>query len=106
MTMVVMLWGWVKVLRKYRLYILLGMVVAALLNAFARFWGEWKYFFGVLIAHLIFWQAVQSYLYGKNIFLGVGVVKEEDSKGLRLSACFVALAGYSFVFLFDGYPWG
>jgi hypothetical protein len=95
-----------RYLMKYRVKILFSMVFAAALNAVLRFWGSWEYFGGALITHLLFWQGVRSYLYGKTISTIGGAISEHDSKRARLGLCMAMFVGYLAVFMFDGAPWG
>ncbi|WP_249979062.1 hypothetical protein [Vreelandella olivaria] len=74
------------------------MIAAAFLHAAVRFWGDWKYFFGVLLFHVLFGQAVQAYLWGRDIFLGGGVVRVNDGKGVRLIAFIIYFVLYLAVF--------
>ncbi|MFB9867661.1 hypothetical protein [Vreelandella sulfidaeris] len=96
---------WLAWMKRYRAYILCLMVILSIFIAVLRFWGEWKYFFGMLIGQLFFGQAVQSYLYGKYISFGGGGVTVESSPCSRLVAFIVAFIGYLVMFLFNGYPW-
>lgn len=96
---------WFRLRDRWRKYFILLLAFSAILNAVIRFWGEWEYFFGALIGHWIFWQAVKAYLYDRTIWLGLGGAAMEDGTGARILAAILAFTGYFAMFFFNGYPW-
>ncbi|WP_249979061.1 DUF637 domain-containing protein, partial [Vreelandella olivaria] len=60
------------------------MALAAVVVRGFQVLGEWKYFGGVIIVNLLFGQAVQSYLWGKDIFMGGGGVTADGTGAVSL----------------------
>lgn len=97
--------SWVRWRNRYRWHISIFLALVAISNAVTRFWGEWELFFGALIGHVIFGQAIVAFLYDKPMVFGPGGADLEDGLGARVIAIIFAITGYCVMFLFNGYPW-
>ncbi len=96
---------WFRLRDRWRKHFVLLLAFAAILNAVIRFWGEWEYFFGALLGHYFFWQALQAFFYDRTMFFGPGSASMEDGAGARVFAAILAFTGYFAMFFFNGYPW-
>lgn len=95
-----------NLVRRYRFFIVWSMVFAAITHAAFRFWGEWWYFFSVLLAHFLPGQAVQAYLYGKTMSFGGGGPSAKESREFRLVFCVFLFVLYLSVFVFGDFVRG
>ncbi|WP_460125814.1 hypothetical protein [Pseudomonas sp. S2_C03] len=92
-------------LRRHRYVVLTLMIVATLVNAFARFTGDWERFWTVLMLQALFGQAVFNYLRGGTVQFatGGGLSKDANPMGRAALATF-ALAVYLVAFAYEGQP--
>lgn len=94
--------GTMKFLRRYQLLLLLLMSTASLINAFARFAGDWKSFWTVLILQVFFGQAVFAYIRGTTIHVAPGgrLSKDADPLG-RAGVAALSLVIYFLAFCYE-----
>lgn len=62
--------GWTRVKVRVRLGVAIGLGVTPTVLACLLLWGDWKNFYGALVGHYLFWQAIVAFLYDKTIWPG------------------------------------
>lgn len=89
-------------LRRYRYWLLALMVTAALVNAFVRFTGDGRNFFGALLVHGWLIQAVFAYCRGCWVALGPGGLSKDANPMGRAALAATAFGFYLLAFTYDG----
>lgn len=89
--------------RRYRYLLLSLMVAASFVNAFVRFSGDWRNFFGALFVHGWFIQAVFAYFRGGWVGIGSGGLPTDGNPTGRAALAATAFAFYLLMFTYSGY---
>jgi hypothetical protein len=90
-------------LRRFRHLILLLMLISSLVNAIARFGGDWSHFWEVLALQAWFGQAVFAYLRGGRVAIGPGGLSKDANPLWRASLAALALTVYLLFFGYEGH---
>ncbi|VVN46303.1 hypothetical protein [Pseudomonas fluorescens] len=88
-------------LKRFRYLILAVMVIASLVNAFARFTGGWSQFWTCVGAQAWFTQAVFAYLRGGWVAIGPGGLSRDANPIGRALLAAVALGLYLLMFSYE-----
>lgn len=79
-------------------HLLLAALLACLMFNVFRFQGG--EFFGVLLAHLVFGQALVCYIYGRSMVVGASIVGKDDSLFARRGMALFSAICYLSLFLY------
>jgi hypothetical protein len=90
-------------LKRFRYWILALMVAGALVNAFARYTGEWSLFWLSLAMQAWFMQAVFNYLRGGWVAIGPGGLAKDASPIGRAILAATAFGLYLLMFGYDAH---
>ncbi|MGY4533846.1 hypothetical protein ACVW0Y_002982 [Pseudomonas sp. TE3786] len=89
-------------LKRYRYLILALMVTASLTSVFMRFSNDSQNFWGMLLGHALFAQAIFAYLRGSTITIGPGSLGRDAHPAARAALAALALIFYLLLFAYEG----